>query len=112
MKILKTGGPLEALWKLSNHSVRSFSRHNMFIYAAGLAYRTLFAVFPFLAFLVALLGYLGIDSFFEWLTGQANYALQEQYSGLAERSIKQSLHQARGGLLTSVGIIALWSVSG
>jgi membrane protein len=65
-----------------------------------------------LAFLVALLGYLGIDSFFEWLTGQANYALQEQYSGLAEQSIKQSLHQAQGGLLTSVSIIALWSVSG
>ena len=111
MKVPKTRGP--ELLKLSKRSVRSFFKHAMFIYAAALAYRALFAIFPFLALLVTLLGLFQIGSFFEWLTGQTSSVLQEQYAGLAERSISQSLQQAQGGLLTSsVGIIALWSVSG
>jgi membrane protein len=83
----------------------------MTTYAAALAYRGLFAIIPFLALLVALPGFLGISGFFEWLTDQASSALQGQYAELAEQSISQTLHQAQGELLTSVGIIALWSVS-
>jgi membrane protein len=110
MKFPKTRVP--ELLKLIKRSVRSFSKHDMVIYAAALAYRAIFTIFPFLALLVTLLGFFQIGSFFEWLTGQTSSVLQEQYVGPAARSISQSLHQAQGGLLTSIGIIALWSVSG
>ncbi len=83
----------------------------MTTYAAALAYRALFVTFPFLALLVALLGFFGFGNFFEWLTDQTSYALRGQYAGFAEQSIRQSLQQAQGGLLTSVSLIALWSLS-
>jgi membrane protein len=85
----------------------------MLTYAAALAYRALFALFPFLAFLVALLGFLEVDGFFDWLIDQARSALQERYARLGEQLIGQVLYQARGGgLLTSVSVITIWSVSG
>jgi membrane protein len=39
--------------------------------AAALAFHVLFAIFPFLVFLVALLGFLQISDFLEWLSRQA-----------------------------------------
>ena len=94
-------------------SVRSFLEHDMPTYAAALAYRALFALFPFFAFLVALLGFLEITSFFEWLIDQTRSALQEQYARTGEWLIRQGLYQAQGGeLLSSVVVLAVWSVSG
>src|SRR5919202_1307125 len=109
MKIPEARG-LELL-ELSQQSVRNFFKHEMTTYAAALAYRALFVTFPLLALLVTLLGFLGIGSFFEWLIDQTRSALQVQEAVVAEQAISQSLHQAQGGLLTSVSIIALWSVS-
>ena len=99
------------LLRVSKRSIRSFLKHDMPTYAAALAYRALFMLFPFLAFLVVLLGFLGIIPFFAWLTDQIRSALQEQYAGEVERLIRQSMYQAQGELLSSVSIIALWSVS-
>ncbi len=85
--------------------------HDMPTYAAALAYRALFALFPFCAFLVALLGFLGISGFFEWLIEQTRSALQEQYAEVGEQLIRQIQYQAGGELLSGVVIIAIWSVS-
>jgi membrane protein len=94
-------------------SVRSFLEHDMPTYAAALAYRALFALFPFFAFLVALLGFLEITSFFEWLIDQTRSALQEQHARTGEWLIRQGLYQAQSGeLLSSVVVLAVWSVSG
>lgn len=111
MKIL-TSRDSKPLLEVSKRSIRGFLEHDMSTYAAALAYRTLFALFPFFAFVVALLGFLEISGFFEWLIDQVRSTLQEQYAGLGERLIKQSLYQARGELLSSVVILALWSVAG
>ena len=111
MKIL-TSRDLKPLLEVSKRSIRGFFEHDMSTYAAALAYRMLFALVPFFAFVVALLGFLEVSSFFEWLIDQVRSTLQEQYAGLGERLIKQSLYQARGELLSSVVIIALWSVAG
>ena len=40
-------------------------------YAAALAYRVLFSLFPFLIFLTTLLGFLGLPEFFSWIPEQA-----------------------------------------
>jgi membrane protein len=101
------------LMELCKRSIRGFLEHDMPTYSAALAYRALFALFPFFAFLVSLLGLLDIGGFFEWLIDQAHSALQTQYANQAEQLIRQSLYQAQGGkLLSSVIIIAIWSVSG
>ncbi len=99
--------------EVSKRSVRSFLEHDMPTYAAALAYRALFALFPFFAFLVALLGFLEITGFFEWLIDQTRSALQEQYARVGEWLIRQGLYQAQSGeLLSSVIVLAIWSVSG
>jgi membrane protein len=54
-------------------------------YSTALAYRALFALVPFFALLVALLGFLGISGFFEWMIEQANRTLQEQFAQVVEQ---------------------------
>ena len=50
----KLSGPnFRKLRHLVERSVRSFSRHDMAVYAMALAYRGLLALFPFAIFLVA-----------------------------------------------------------
>ncbi len=48
-------------------AVADFFRHDMMTYASALAYQVFFSVFPFVIFLVALLGFPRLSSFFEWL---------------------------------------------
>jgi membrane protein len=111
MKVLRSRG-LEFL-EVSKGSVRSFLEHDMPTYAAALAYRALFALFPFFAFLMALLGFLEITSVFEWMIDQTRSTLQEQYARTGEWLIRQGLYQAQGGeLLSSIIVLAIWSVSG
>jgi membrane protein len=110
MKVPESRG-LHFLWKMTKQSTRGFLEHDMPTYAAALAYRALFALFPFLAFLVALLGFLEVSEFFEWLIEGMRSALQEQYATLAEQLIGQIQRQTQGELLLSVIAIAVWSVS-
>jgi membrane protein len=107
-------------------SVRNFFfEHPMATYAAALAYRGLFGLFPFLFILVVLLGTLGFPDFFDRAIDQARaqssrYVPQqlepvveparEQVQpllGMIERAEKQA-----GGDLLFFGVaVALWSVS-
>ena len=43
-------------------SIRNFARHDMQVYATALAYRGLFALFPFAIFLVSVVGFLRVDA--------------------------------------------------
>jgi membrane protein len=103
---------LRLLFEVSRRSIRKYLKHDdMPSYAAALAYRTLFALFPFLTVLVALLAFLGSVSFFDWLIEQAYAALQEQYARLGEWLIEQIQYESQGELLVLTIGIALWSVS-
>jgi membrane protein len=100
------------LFKVSRRSIRKYLKHDdMPSYAAALAYRALFALFPFLTLLVVLLAFLGSVSFFDWLIEQAYAALQEQYARLGEWLIEQIQYESQGELLVITIGIALWSVS-
>jgi uncharacterized BrkB/YihY/UPF0761 family membrane protein len=68
---------------VSRHSIRKYLKHDdMPSYAAALAYRALFALFPFSALLVALLGILEVVDFFDWLIGHTpRYKSNTQGSG-------------------------------
>ena len=111
---------------IGERSVRNFFfEHPMATYAAALAYRGLFGLFPFLFILVVLLGALGFPDFFDRAMDQAraqssHYVPQqlepvveparEQVQpllGMIERAEKQA-----GGKLLFFGVaVALWSVS-
>jgi membrane protein len=109
VKIPASSGP--ELLELCRRSIRGFREHDMSTYAAALAYRALFAIVPFLAFLVALLGFLGISGFFDWSVDQTRSVLQEQSAGVAEQLIRQVQYQAGSEFLLSMVVLAIWSVS-
>jgi membrane protein len=111
---------------LGERSVRNFYfEHPMATYAAALAYRGLFGLFPFLFILVVLLGALGFSDFIDRAMVEAR-AQSSQYVpqqlepvvepareqvqpllGMIERAEKQA-----GGNLLFLGVaVALWSVS-
>lgn len=97
-------------WTLLKQTVSDFFEDEMPTYAAALAYQGLFSLFPFLLFLIALLGFLHLPEFFDWLRGQAAYVLPVQALDQVNPVIDQ-LQQRQGGLLSIGIIVALWSSS-
>ncbi len=96
---------------LGKRAVKEFLDDDMTTYAAALAYHSLFALFPFLIFLLGLLSVLHVPDFFTWLLQQARTAFPaDAYQRITE-AVTQVQAQSRGGLL-SVGILtALWAAS-
>lgn len=99
------------LLELAKRSARAFSDDDMLTYAAALSYSSLFALFPFLIFLITLLGFLNISEFFDWLLEQAESALPADSYRLVEDVIGQIQGQPRGGLLSISVVVALWGAS-
>jgi membrane protein len=111
---------------LGERSIRNFFfEHPMATYAAALAYRGLFGLFPFVLILVVLVGALGFPDFFDRDMDQARaqssrYVPQQlepvveparrqvkPLLGMIERAEKQA-----GGKLLFFGVaVALWSIS-
>jgi len=96
---------------VTKSSIRDFSGDDMLTYAAAMAYQVLFALFPFIIFLLALLGFLRIPGFFDWLLNQAQTVLPDQAAGLVEQVVGQIRNQATGGLLSFGIIVTLWVAS-
>jgi membrane protein len=112
--------------EVGKRSLRKFFfEHPMASYAAALAYRGLFGLFPFLLILVLLASELGLADFLERAINQASsqssqYVPQqlqpmiergkEQLQPL-ERMIEQAQKQARGDLVVFGVAVALWSIS-
>ena len=121
LKQVRTGiiGPLV-------RTVRAFFfEHPMATYAAALAYRGLFGLFPFVFILVVLLGALGIPDFFDRAMDQAraqsSQYVPQQLEPVVEPAreqvqplvgmIERAEEQAGGKLLLFAVAVALWSVS-
>jgi membrane protein len=103
----------------------SFAEHRMATYAAALAYRGLFSLFPFMLLLVVLVGIFGPPDAFGQLVAEVKSQSVEQVPQQLEPVIeqgrtqiqpleeiaRQAQKQANGELLV-IGIgVALWSVS-
>ena len=56
-------------------SIKKFSADDMLVYASALSYQLFFSLFPFVIFLLALLGVLNLTSFFDWLLNQSQTVL-------------------------------------
>jgi len=91
-------------------AVQEFSEDAMSIYAAALAYRALFALFPFLIFMVALVAFLDVPQLFTWMQDQAALVVPPEGMDQVNRVIAE-LRNPRGGLLSIGILLALWSAA-
>jgi membrane protein len=113
------------IFELGERSIRKFFEHRMANYAAALAYRGLFGLFPFLLILVVLAGALGFTDFFDRLVEQTSSEPTQQVPQQLEpvveqgreqiqpleRMIEQAQKQASSELLIFGIAVALWSTS-
>jgi membrane protein len=93
-------------------AIENFVGHEMSTYAAALAYRGLFALFPFIIFVIALVNALDVWQLFDMLVNWARTAPE----GRVPTAIRQwMVVQARGraeGTVISVGALAaIWAVA-
>lgn len=104
---LVPGGGLSAL----KDAAVGFGKDDMATYASALTFQVLMAIFPFLIFLIALLGFLQLPEFFDYLREQATLLLPDEASAQLNQVIDE-LEQPQGGLLSFSIIVALWAASG
>jgi membrane protein len=90
---------------------KEFIEDDMPTYAAALSYQVFLSLFPFVLFFVALLGFLQIPDFFDWLMDQARTIVPDQAIGQVEQIVAQIRDQASGELLSFAVVIALWASS-
>ncbi len=106
-----SGARKAGVFAIAKRSVKEFSDDDMLTYAAAVSYQVFFSLFPFLIFLLALLGLLNIPGFFDWLLGQVDAVLPRQAAGLVTDIIGQVRNQAAGGVLSFGVIVALYTAS-
>jgi membrane protein len=113
------------IFELGERSIRKFFEQRMANYAAALAYRGLFGLFPFLLILVVLAGALGFTGFFDRLVEQTSseptQQVPQQLESVVEqgreqiqpleRIIEQAQKEASSELLIFGIAVALWSTS-
>jgi membrane protein len=92
-------------------AIKNFSADDMLVYAAALSYQLFFSLFPFVIFLLALLGVLNLTSIFDWLIKQSQTVLPGQALGLMQNIIGQIRGQAASGTLSLGAVLALGSAS-
>lgn len=96
-------------WLLKS-AAREFLEDDMPTYASALAYQIFFSLFPFLIFLIALVGFFNLPDFFAWLQGQAAVIVPAE--AMDEISpIIQQLQNEHGSLLSVGIVVAVWSAS-
>ncbi|MDD1137572.1 YihY/virulence factor BrkB family protein [Pseudomonas sp. TNT2022 ID233] len=91
-------------------TVTEFMEDEMSTYASALAYQMLFSLFPFILFLIALIGFLHLPDFFSWLRLQSELVLPPQALEQVNPVIDQ-LQQSKGGLLSVGIVVALYTAS-
>ncbi len=99
-----------SVWRVLKQSFSKFFADDMPTYGAALALRALLALFPFLIFLAALLGYLGAPGLFAWLREQASYVVPGQGMEVVD-TVLSDLQTARGGLMSFGILLAIYSAS-
>lgn len=101
-------------WSYLKRVWSQIGEDNLFTWAAAMAYSWLFAVFPFLIFLIALVPYAPVDK--AKVTEQVRIAIQDSLPEQAAVPIVEQvdtlLNNPRKGLMSTGIILALWAASG
>lgn len=101
-------------WTFTKRVWNQIGEDNIFTWAAAMAYSWLFAIFPFLIFLLTLIPYMPIDR--AGIIRQVNNAIEETLPEQASDPIIDQfanlLTSPHKGLMSTGIIIALWAASG
>lgn len=100
-----------SLRELATRVIKEVQDDNCLGVAAQLAYYLLFAVFPFLLFLTALLGYLPIPNLMERLLATLAAVVPGDVVTILQDHIRQLVTEQKGGLLSFGILAALWASS-
>ncbi len=95
---------------LIKSTFKEFSEDDMSIYAAALSFHGLLSLFPFVLFLVALIGFLDLQQFFDWMREQAALLLPANAMQQIDTVIEE-VRSSQGGLLSVGALLALISAS-
>ena len=91
--------PVEAL----KRAFKDFMEDDMNTHAAALTYRFLLALFPFIIFLLTVLGALNLKEFFDWLLDQARAAMAaDVYSQFESIITQKEIEASRSGRESSI----------
>ena len=93
------------------NATERFLEDDMMTYAAAIAFQMFFSLFAFVIFLIALLGFLQIPTFFGRLEEQAQTVLPGQAAWIVEQVTGQMPEQSSEWLLFFGIIATLWSAS-
>lgn len=110
---------LEDAWTLGGLSFMEFAKRvgkevsddEITGYAAQLAYNFLFALFPFLLFLTALLAYVPVPNLTDQIMATLGNVLPGEALSLVEGTLGDVVENQRGGLLSFGILAALWTAS-
>ncbi|MGB3635405.1 MAG: YihY/virulence factor BrkB family protein [Rubrobacteraceae bacterium] len=91
---------------------KEFSDDDMATYAAAVSYQIFFSLFPFIIFLIALMGFLQLSSVFDFILNQSKTVMPDSAFSMVEGIVKNVQSQSSGGIMSVGVIVALWSASG
>lgn len=97
---------------VAKQAYKDFNKDDMSTHAAALTYRILLAMFPFLLFIVTLLGALNMEEFFNAMLQEARGALAPDMYSQVETILTQVRSGSNGGLLSFGLFLAIWSAAG
>lgn len=106
----KTGRRAHGFFAVAKAAAKDFLDDDMTTHASALAYQVLFSIFPFVIFLIAVLGFLRLSQFFDWLRRHAEMVVPQQAMPQVNQVIDE-LQKQEGGLLSAGVLIALWTAS-
>ncbi len=102
---------MSKLFQTIKRASKEFSDDDMTTYAAAVSYQIFFSLFPFIIFLLALLGFLRLQQVFDFLLQQSNTVLPGSAQTMLSDIVNQVRSQASGGIMSFGVIVALWSAS-
>lgn len=91
-------------------TVVDFVGDDLPVYTAALTFQLFFSLFPFLLFMVALIGVLELQPFLDWLREQAALVMPQAAMELIDSVIEQ-LQEQKVGLFSLGVLVALWTAS-
>ena len=99
--------PVQIVW----YALRHLLEDGGTVFAGHIAFASLFALFPFLIFLITLAGQIGQDEAAREMIEYGLSALPDEVAGALEPAIREVLASPRTGLMTVSIVASLWAVS-
>ena len=102
---------MSKLFQTVKRAGKEFSDDDMATYAAAVSYQIFFSLFPFIIFILALLGVLNLQPVFDFILKQANTVMPSSAQSMVSGIVDQVKGQSSGGVMSFGVIVALWSSS-